>query len=365
MRLEFVNVPVAEKKQRSFIRIISAESVFQRNSKAFAALSMKQDLVFLKHRPLKRALANHASCVRFTRARFLALFFFSLISFFTACSDSGPQMLRGTGLSASEGNLLLTLNAGLFETATDHTDAESVRNTMTLFEEQFRRANDGMSLRIIVDQPSDAVFVMERMSRRYRVGPPPESVLESLHAKLEGGQLQPDEDERSRIMKFLSGIHESNPYYIKHEDGTVFLASGLQLYSGGQVHYDLMILSHPLIEDRADAWTCCSLQANRKEYVALPAPGRSALDGAAVATANNVYQIRVALQRLIGTDSEWRLSSSRRSLLRLYAARNGELKREECKQLSAARLSIQELQGVQRIAVEESIQEIERFCSEK
>lgn len=365
MRLEFVNVPVAEKKQRSFIRIISVESVFQRNLKAFAALSMKQDPVFLKHRPLRRAFTNHASCVRFTCARLLTLFIFSLISSFSACSDPGPQMLRGTGLSAHESNLLLTLNAGLFETADDYTDAESVRNTMTLFEHQFHRANDGMSLHIIVDQPLDAVFVMERMSRRYRLGPPPVSIIQSLHAKLEGGQMQPDEDERSRIMKFLSGIHESNPYYIKHEDGTVFLASGLQLYSGGQVHYDLMILSQPLIEDRADAWLCCSLQANMKEYVVLPAPGRSALDGVAVATANNVDQIRVALQRLIGTDSEWRLSPSRRSLLRLYAARNGELKREECKQLVAARLSIQELQGVQRIAVEESFQKIERFCSEK
>ena len=273
-------------------------------------------------------------------------------------------MLRGTGLSASESNLLLTLNAGLLETATDHTDAESVRTAMTLLEEEFRRANDGMSLRIIVDQPSDAVFVMERMSRRYRAGPPPVSVLDILHAKMEGRQLQPD-DERSRIMKFLSGIRESNPYYIKHEDGIVFLASGLQLYAGGQVHYDLMILSHPLIDDRVDAWTCCSLQANMKEYVVLPAPGRSALDGAAVATAYNVDQIRVALQRLIGTDSDWKLSSSRRSLLRLYAARNGELSREECKQLSAASMLIQELHGVQRAAVQESIQEIERFCAEK
>jgi hypothetical protein len=206
---------------------------------------------------------------------------------------------------------------------------------------------------------------MERMSRRYRVGPPPESVLESLHAKLEGGQLQPDEDERSRIMKFLSGIHESNPYYIKHEDGTVFLASGLQLYSGGQVHYDLMILSHPLIEDRADAWACCSLQENIQKSVLLQAPGRSALDGVAVATANNVDQIRVALQRLIGTDSEWKLSSSRRSLFRLYAARNGELDREECKQMASASMSVQELQGVQRAAVQESIHEIERFCAGK
>lgn len=365
MRLEFVNVPVAEKKQRSFTRTISAENVFQRSSKAFAALSMKQDLVFLKHRPLKQALANHASCVRFTRARFLALFLFSIVLLVAACSDSGPQMLRGTGLSSSEARLILSLNAGILETATDRTSAENVRTAVHLMEDEFRKANSGMSLQIIVDQPSDSVFVMERMSRRYRIGPPPRSVLEDLYAETESRQPEASNEDRLRITEFLSGLQESNPYYLKHQDGIAFLASGLQLYSGGQVHYDLIILSQPLIDDRPEAWTCCSLQGNTKDYVLLPAPGRSALDGVAVATANNADQIRMALQRLIGTDSQWKLSPSRRNLFRLYAARNGELSRDECVHLSSARMSLQEMQGVQLQAVQESIREIERFCADR
>jgi hypothetical protein len=284
-----------------------------------------------------------------------------------SCSDIAPKMLRGTGISASENHLMITLNAGILETAADRMSGEEVRRVIRLMEDEFARANSGISLRLIVDQPADAFFIMKRMSGRYRSGPAPRSVLDGSHAEA-GGDFRSGKNIKN-IKEFLSGIQESNPYYLRHRDGTVFLASGLQMYAGGQVHYDLIILSQPIMEDRPDAWICCSLQDNVRDYVLFAAPGRSALDGVAVAAENDVNHIRRALQRLIGTGSQsrsqWKLSASRVSLFRLYAARNGELSRDECGQLSSASNLLEEMEGLQRVAIEESFREIKRFCGSR
>lgn len=326
---------------------------------------MKHGLAFFKHPPLKPDSMKFLFRRSYAPGLFASLL---LIMLSLSCSELRPHVLRGTGISSEKGLLLLTLNAGLLEVTSSRMDADELRRAMQLLEEEFGRANDGMALRILVDQPSDAAFVMERMSKRYRLGPLPQSVLDDgIHA---GPDVKPADQEAMR--RFRAGIRQMNPYYIEIDNGgealrasNLFRTSGLQIYAGGQVHYDLLVLSHPVLEDRSDRWVCCQPEKNMPDMVLLPAPGRSALDGVAVATVADIDQIRTALQTLIGASQDWTIPPERRSLLRLYAARNGELGAEECAGLSAAHESVDDMPDIQRLSVQEALKDLDRYCSER
>ena len=274
---------------------------------------------------------------------YLSLFLCLLLCF--SCKKTfeayKPFQIPGAGLEVDQGQLHWSINVGIM---TDAGFPQPDRKQVTLdLEEAARRLAaqlPGFQLHTIVDQPMDAVFLLEQsvpgsaLGRRYEAQYGVLLVDDATHNQTIWQAQQAAADQRTQLQAGLASYRQTllDRGYKPSADritGSLYI---WQAYYEHQVRNDLILTNTPLLEDRsalylrdsnaaglsnkpgglaADQRLHIARQANQLTQIALlPAPGRTAMErvGAVV----SLYQQE--------PDPEKRVQVLERSLLSLVMA---------------------------------------------